>query len=320
MRLNIVQICKSLFILGSIGFSSVASAQTNASPTLPPENPPAAVEMPKPPPGVVALHDVVTGKGGTRDLHAEVAYPEKVTGLLPAVIYVHGGGWFKGSYKMTPIYNLARNGFFAASLEYRLSGEAKWPAQIQDCKLGVRWLRANAQQYHIDPNHIGVWGDSAGGHLVSCLGTMSDIKEFEGDGGYPGVSSNVQAVVDFFGPADFMDPTGSQKPLGKMVEGLLGSPLVQNPDLWKNASPITYVKAGDPPFLIAHGDSDSLVSLTQSTLLDAALTKAGVPHQLIVVKDADHGFKPRPGKTISPSKEEIRQAVLDFLTKNLKST
>ena len=163
--------------------------QTN-SPTANP-----APAYPPPPEGIVVLHDVVTGKGGTQDLHAEIAYPRNAATPLAAVIYIHGGGWIGGSQRQSPIPELAKAGYFAASIEYRLSNAAKWPAQIQDCKLGVRWLRANATKYHVDPDRIGVWGASAGGHLVACLGTMADVKEYEGDGGYPGVSSAVQAVV-----------------------------------------------------------------------------------------------------------------------------
>ena len=95
---------------------------------------------------------MVIGKGGGRDLHAEVAYPKDVMGPLPAVIYIHGGGWIGGSQKQSPILELAKAGYFAASIEYRLSNEAKWPAQIQDCKLGVRWIRANAAKFNVDPN------------------------------------------------------------------------------------------------------------------------------------------------------------------------
>ena len=208
---------------------------------------------------------------------------------------------------------------FAASIEYRLDNVAKWPAQIQDCKLGVRWLRANAVKYNVDPNRIGVWGASAGGHLVACLGTMADVKEYEGDGGYPGVSSSVQAVVDFFGPTDFITPTLYTPEALRLTTGLFGVPRDQNPDLWKSGSPVFYVKAGDPPMLLVHGDSDTLVPLAQSTVFDEALTKAGVPHELIVVKNAGHGFAPMPGTTIAPSNQEINQAVAAFFAKYLKT-
>ena len=116
------------------------------------------------------------------------------------------GGWIGGTYHWGGIVHLAQTGYFAASIEYRLDNVAKWPAQIEDCKLAVRWLRANAGKYHVDPNRIGVWGGSAGGHLVLCLGTMAEVKEYEGDVGYPGVSSAVQAVVDYYGPTDLVTP------------------------------------------------------------------------------------------------------------------
>ncbi|MCE0496331.1 MAG: alpha/beta hydrolase [Methylacidiphilales bacterium] len=271
-------------------------------------------------PGLVLLHDVVIGKGGDHDLHADICYPQNFSGTLTAVIYIHGGGWKAGSYKNYRIVQLARAGFFAASIEYRLSTVAKWPAQIQDCKLGVRWLRANAAQYHVDPDHIGVWGESAGGHLVACLGTMGDVPEDEGDGGYPGVSSDVQAVADFFGPTDFTSLTAANANpyVTSVLELLFGVPHDQNPDLWKSGSPLLYVKAGDPPMLIAHGDSDRVVPLVQSTVFDAALTQAGVPHQFIIVKNGDHGFKPLPGTTTDPSNDEINQATYAFFAKYLK--
>jgi acetyl esterase/lipase len=276
-----------------------------------------------PPPGVVLLHDVVIGKGGDRDIHAEVAYPEKITGLLPAVLSFHGGGWLYGDDKSSPLTALALNGYFAASIDYRLSNVAKWPAQIQDCKLAVRWIRANAAQYHVDPNRIAAWGGSAGGHLAACLGTMVDVPAYEGDGGYPGVSSTVQAVVDFYGPVDLSNPSdysSSNYNMPKLIQSLFGVPFATNPDLWKSGSPLFYVKAGDPPMLIIHGDSDKTVPLAQSVAFDAALTKAGVPHQFIIVKNADHGFVPVPGTTTDPSKTGIYHAVSVFLAKYIKGS
>lgn len=297
-----------LFLAFTIFTPLLKADGTNSAPTYAP-----------PPKGIVFLHDVVIGKGGDHDLHAEIAYPENATGPLPAVIYIHGGGWIGGSHKQSPILHLAQLGYFAASIEYRLDNVAKWPAQIEDCKLGVRWLRANAAQYHVDPNRIGAWGASAGGHLVTCLGTMADLKEYEGDGGYPGVSSAVQVVVDFFGPTDFTDPntTNYSEKAIRLTEGLFGMPREQNPERWKSGSPLVYVKAGDPPMLLVHGESDALVPPAQSTVFDAALTKAGVPHQLILVKNADHGFKNLPGTKIDPSYGEIQNDVDAFLAKYL---
>lgn len=289
-------------------------AQTRPPATTSPGYPP-------PPPGIVVLHDVVIGKGGDRDLHADIAYPEGATHPLTAVIWVHGGGWVSGTYKPSPILQLAQNGFFAASIEYRTSNIAKWPAQIQDCKLGVRWLRANAAKYQVDPNHIGAYGASAGGHLVACLATMSDPK-FEGDGGYPGVSSAVQAVVDSFGPTDFInyDPAINSPEANRVTEMLFGVPYKQNPDLWKSGSPVAYVKAGDPPVFIIHGDSDKTVPLAQATAFDAALTKAGVVHQFIIVKNCGHDLAANPGTRIEPDRDEIGKAIYAFFAKYLKGS
>jgi acetyl esterase/lipase len=283
------------------------SAQTN----LPPTNTSS---------GIQTQNDIVFGKGGDSDLHADIAWPINATKPMPAVIYIHGGGWIAGSYKGSPLMGIAHAGYFGASIEYRLDNVAKWPAQIEDCKLAVRWLRANAAKYNVDPNRIGVWGESAGGHLVTCLGTMAGVKEYEGDGGYPGVSSAVQAVVDFFGPTDFTRPD-IYTPMGiTYTEGLFGVPYAQNPELWKSGSPLFYVKPGDPPMLLVHGGSDGLVPVAQSIVFADALTKAGVPNQLIIVKNGDHGFKPLPGTTISPGKSEILKAVNAFFDKYLKGS
>ena len=267
---------------------------------------------------IVRLHNVVIGKGGGRDLHAEIAYPNRPNGLLPAIIYIHGGGWITGSPSEGPIEALAKAGYFAASIEYRLSGEAKWPAQIEDCKLGVRWLRANASKYHVAPDRIGVWGGSAGGHLALCLDTMADVKNYEGAGGYPGVSSAVQAVVDFCGATDFMDPGPYGKEALRFTQELFGVPHDQNPELWKSGSPIAYVKAGDAPLLLVYGDSDRLCPLIQATAFETALTKAGVPHRLIVVKNGMHGFQPVPGKTTEPSFEGIMRTMGAFFDQYLR--
>ena len=285
--------------------AQASAPATNSAPANPP-----------PPAGIVMLHDVVFGKGGDRDLHAEIAYPENAPAPMPAIIYIHGGGWVGGSYKSAPIVHLAQTGYFAASIEYRLDNVAKWPAQIEDCKLGVRWLRANAARYHVDPNRIGAWGDSAGGHLVACLGTMADVKEYEGDGGFPGTSSAVQAVIDYYGPTDFTHPApGIYTPKAiELTLGLFGVPFAQNTALWKSGSPLFYVKAGDPPMLLVHGDSDDLVPLAQSTVFDAALTRAGVPHQFLIVKNAGHGFA-----VVDPSHPEVYQTVDAFLAKYLKT-
>jgi acetyl esterase/lipase len=306
------------FLLWAFGALSLSSpAQTN-----PPAASSASVAAPGPfvVPDDVVVKTIVIGKAGAQDLHAQIGYPQNATKPLPAIINIHGGGWIGGSYKPNPFQTvfLAHSGYFTASIEYRLSNVAKWPAQLQDCKYAVRWLRANAAQYHVDPNRIGVWGQSAGGHLVACLATMTD-PHYEGDSGYPGVSSAVQAVVDFYGPVDFIDKGINSPVANKLQEGLFGSTLAQNPDLWKSGSPLFYVKAGDPPVLIVHGGADGLVPLGQSVAFDQALTQAGVPHQFILLKNSGHAFSLIHGYELDPAFQDVTTAMLAFFDKYLKA-
>ena len=276
---------------------------------------------------VTLLHDVEIGTGGGRTLHAEIAFPAKLPPKpMPAVIWIHGGGWRLGTHKKNTAQWLVDYGYFTASIEYRLSDEAKWPAQIEDCKLAVRWLRANAAKYHVDPDRIAVWGGSAGGHLVACLGTMDDPR-FEGQGGYPGVSSKVQAVVDYCGPVDFTKGgPGIQKNMAKAPDfespgliGLFGGSFKEKTALWKEGSPIAYVKPGDPPFLIVHGTKDQSVPYEQGEAMVAALKKAGVPVEFITVKGGGHGMRAAKGDPVAtPSPDEIKASVAAFLDKYLK--
>lgn len=276
------------------------------------------------PPGVEVIHDVEIGTGGGRTLHAEIARPKNPPPPpLPAVLWIHGGGWSGGSHKGNAAMWLATKGYFTASIEYRLSGEAKWPAQIEDCKLGVRWLRANAAKYNVNPDRIGCWGSSAGGHLVACLGTMDD-PQFEGTGGCADVNSRVQAVVDFCGPADFtVGSAGIQGTTGdrdaQALFGLFGAPFKEKPAAWKQGSPVHYVKAGNPPFLIVHGDKDKTVPHAQSEHLAAALQQAGVPVEFITVKGGGHGMNAAPSDPpAEPDRNALQAAVLAFFDKQLK--
>jgi acetyl esterase/lipase len=338
-------ICTLLLLI--LAQPDIATAQTNAPAAKPPPpvrkydplkfvapfllgdggDPNSAVGKDEPIKALAWLDNVVIGKGGGRDLHAEVAYPVNAQRPMPAVILIHGGGWAYGGPQ--PIHNMvsfpgnftarfAKQGYFTVFAEYRLSGEAKWPAQIQDCELAVRWLRANAAKYGVDPNRIGIWGYSAGGHLVACMATMSDVKEYQGDGGYPGVSSTVQAVVDWFGASDFTDPL-VQADSGVAIQGLMGMPYAQNPEAWKKASPVFYVKPNDPPILIIHGEEDQFLPVSQAKTFDAALTKAGATHQLVIVKNGKHSFVPKVGNTTDPTGPEIQKLTDDFLAKYLKT-
>ena len=215
---------------------------------------------------------------------------------------------------------LATKGYFTASIEYRLSGEATWPAQIEDCKLGVRWLRANAAKYNIDPDRIGCWDSSAGGHLGACLGVMDDLR-FEGSGGYAGVSSKVQAVCDFYGPTDMTQGSAGIQGAkegedSKAPLGLFGAPFKVKPELWRDGSPLVYVKAGDLPFLIVHGDADKSVPHEHSEKFVAALQKAGGPVEFITVKRGGHNLQALPGEEpAEPGQDAVNAAVLAFFDK-----
>jgi acetyl esterase/lipase len=288
-------------------------------------------EPPPPPAGVTAERDIVAGQSGGVPIHVDVAYPSAPSPTpLPALLYVHGGGWAAGHGPdgLGFCYAAARRGYFSATVDYRLSNVAKWPAQIQDCKLAVRWLRANAAKYNVDPNKIGAVGHSAGGHLVACLGTMDDPK-FEGDGGYAGVSSKVQAVSDWSGPADLTDgnfgngsdsvtPETRMHDIG-LLDALIGFTFDQRPDLWKDASPIMWIKPNDPPFQVVHGSVDEIVSVKQGEEFAAALQKAGVPTELIIIQNGGHGLGPRPGGPPAvPDHVELMKRVFAFFDKNLK--
>jgi acetyl esterase/lipase len=228
----------------------------------------------------------------------------------PLIVWIHGGGWTEGSKANPPGLGFLRHGFALASINYRFSQDAIFPAQLLDCKAAVRWLRAHAPTYGIDPGRIGVWGASAGGHLVALLGTTGGVKEFD-TGENLGVSSRVQAVCDWFGPTDFTGFPGPDKP-DSPVARLIGGPVSKNLEQAQRANPIHYISKDDPPFLIMHGDKDPVVPLAQSQLLVDALQKAGVPATFHVVPGGGHGgpeFRTR---------EEVDRLFVFFL-KNLQS-
>jgi acetyl esterase/lipase len=217
----------------------------------------------------------------------------------PLIIWVHGGAFRLGSKEgntndPVPTHYVER-GYAIASLNYRLSQHAIWPAQIQDCKAAVRWLRAHATQYRLDPNRFGAWGPSAGGHLVAMLGTTGHVTEFE-VGEYLGVSSRVQCVVDYFGPTDFLQMDTQRPPDGMIHDTpdspeseLIGGPIQENKEKTARANPVTYVTGNASPFLVVHGNQDPLVPYQQSVLLVNALLQAGVTVSFYTAIGAGHG-------------------------------
>lgn len=211
---------------------------------------------------------------------------------LPLVIWIHGGGWKKGSKQLIghQLYLLSQ-GFAVASLNYRLSRTDIFPAQIHDCRAAVRFLRKNAKTYHLDSDNIGLWGSSAGGHLVSLMGTSN--KKFDGSLGTIDVSNEVKAVCNWFGVTDFetMNKAIKSKPNKvKPLTMLLGESIENNPELARQASPITHVSDDTPPFLIMHGTADSIVPIEQSQIFYEKLTSHNIPVEYIIVEDWKHAF------------------------------
>lgn len=215
-----------------------------------------------------------------------------VKGPLPVIAYVHGGGWTTGSKDMarSQMMSLVQTGRYAAvSINYRLAWQSRWPAQINDVKAAIRWIRGNAPQYGFDPKRICASGSSAGGHLVGELGTTGGVASVEGTlGGYRRQSSRVQCVVDMMGPADLVNLDrvgGGNSPIVLM----LGGTAAEKPELARNASPIAFVDRSDPPFLLIHGSKDPTVPYTESVKMEAALRAAGVPVLFQTVEGGGHG-------------------------------
>lgn len=258
------------------------------------------------PPGVQVHRDLEYIPDGHERHRLDLYLPEQAARPLPVIVWVHGGGWQRGDKSNCPVIWFATNGYAVAAINYRFSSHAIFPAQIHDCKAAVRWLRANAGKYRLDPEHIGAGGGSAGGHLVALLGTTPDVKEFEGPGGHAGQSSRVQAVLDWFGPTDFLT-VGPKETRTR----LLGGDAQQNQEKAIKASPMTYVSKNVAPFLIMHGDGDKTVPLAQSEVFAEALQKAGAEATLLVVKGAGHGG----AKFTSP--ENLKQ-IEAFFAKHLK--
>lgn len=222
---------------------------------------------------------------------------------LPVVALIHGGGWVNGDrlgYAAAAI-QFARTGDYASvTVGYRLTKEAHWPAQIHDCKAAIRWIRARAKEYNLDPDKIAVMGSSAGGHLSSLIGTSGDVKELEGDlGPNTTFSSRVQCVVNLCGPQDFTQALmfgQEKKPVLKddAVIGLLGGNYEEKHAEAVAASPVTYVTKDDPPFITFHGSADQRVAYLHAEAIHAALQKASVPSLLIPITNGGHGSVGHP--------------------------
>jgi acetyl esterase/lipase len=257
-----------------------------------PDGPHRAARVPE---GTVVHRDLAYCSAGHPRQTLDLYVPHGATNA-PLVVWIHGGAWQAGSKDNCRALPLLQHGYAVASLNYRLSQHARFPAQIEDCKAALRWLRVHGREHGVATDRIGVWGASAGGHLVALLGTSGDVSEFD-VGEHTNVSSRVQAVCNWFGPSDFAVMDQQAGDTGRMRHNatdspeakLLGGPPEEKPKLAAKASPVTYVTADDPPFLHLHGDRDPLVPVGQSRLLHETLSKAGVESELLILEGAGHG-------------------------------
>lgn len=225
----------------------------------------------------------------------------------PWIVYVHGGAYLGGD-KDSPLMpkRLLERGWAIASLNYRLSTDAIYPAQIDDCKAAVRWLRAHAAEYRLDPGRCIAWGESAGGHLAALLGAAGDDR-----------ASAVQGVVDLYGPSDFLQMDAHAMPgtqqhdqPGSPASRVIGGPIQQNKEKVARANPVTYLTPNAPPFFLAHGTRDRVVPYHQSVLLATALAERGVRFVFHPVQNADHVF----GGITADQGKALDRAIDAFLT------
>ncbi|MBC8002391.1 MAG: alpha/beta hydrolase, partial [Opitutaceae bacterium] len=246
------------------------------------------------PDGVRAVKNIEYAQPGGHSLKLDLYLPEKPVGKLPIIVWIHGGSWKSGSKDFCPIAFMAQKGLAIVSLNYRLSTVAAYPAQLHDCKGTLRWLRAHAAEYQLDPDRIGIFGASAGGHLAALLATTGDAKDLEGDvGGNLEFSSRVEAVCAFYPPTDLnklvTNPKWRKSP-DSDVGRLLGGPIEENLDKAATANPINYITPKTAPIFLLHGDQDTLVPISQSEILYQALQKAGVESEFAIVKGKGHGI------------------------------
>ncbi|MFT5326171.1 MAG: acetyl esterase/lipase [Planctomycetaceae bacterium] len=238
--------------------------------------------------------DIEFAKVDGHSLKLDLYRPVRATSP-PLVVWVHGGAWRAGSKNSMPLGELVKRGFAIASVDYRLSPVAKFPAQVHDCKAAIRFLRAKAKQYGYDASRIGIAGSSAGGHLVAEIGVTNGHPKLEGTvGEHLDQSSSVHAIVDYYGPTNFLTILKQSTPHGLSVrvpalQLLLGSQPEENPALAKLASPVFHVDKNDPPLLIIHGDQDPQVPINQSHELHGHYKEFGLPVRLEVIHGGAHG-------------------------------
>jgi acetyl esterase/lipase len=258
------------------------------------------------------IPDVTYATVGDDALKLDIASPQGLDHPVPAIVLIHGGGWMAGRRQdMTSFAKqFAEHGYVAATISYRFAPKHKFPAQIEDVKAAVRYLRANAEKLHIDPQQIGAVGISAGAHLSMMLGLLDPADGMEGNGGNAEQPSKVQAVVSFVGPVnlarDSYNPAQTQ-----ILTAWLGANPKEKQAECKQASPLTYINKGDAPLLCFFGSKDPLVSYDQAFVIGDALAKAGIPGRVELLLGAGHGW-------VGPEMDRTLVATIDFFDQHLK--
>jgi acetyl esterase/lipase len=266
------------------------------------------------------VSDVEYCTGGGKPLLMDLLIPRHHIGTpTPTVLWIHGGGWEHGDKNAHSGGSfLADHGFVTATISYRLSGDSPFPAAIEDCKCAIRFLRANAAKYGIDPERIGVAGSSAGGHLAELVATSDQSAGFEGDGGWQPVSSRVQAAASYYGVSDLTMRFPQET--SEVIERFLQATRQGKPELYRKASPIFYVSKDDPPLLLVHGQQDDGVPFEQSSRMAEAYRGAGLKVEFIAVMNAGHDFEHKGDAPILPSVESVHQRTVDFFKHYLGTT
>ena len=254
-----------------------------------------------------AVEFLAPGRSQKADLYLPMTAPAGP--LRPAVVIIHGGGWSggkrDGQRELNIGTNLALHGYVGMSIDYALASKTKatWPQNLYDCKTAVRWLRKNAERLQIDPNRIGVIGGSAGGHLAAMITLTTPADGLDPQEPYGELSCRVACGVDLYGIADL--PTYHDA-------SMLGKSFAEAPELYRLASPVTYVRSNSPPLLIIHGTADTTVNLKQSEIFADVLKKAGAPYELMIIPGAEHSFD------LQPKQRDLRPVVLGFFDRHLK--
>ncbi len=290
-----------LFVTIAVLASPLFAASTNSQPPLAGSLPPEVRFEPD----VTFLQE---GRKELADLYLPATVPKDQR--APAVVIIHGGGWNSGDKRAAREINIGTNlalhGYVGMSINYALStgGKVTWPQYLHDCKTAVRWLRKHAARLHVDPEHIGVIGGSAGGNIAAMLAVTGPGENLDPAGPYGEFSCRVQCAVDLYGPAELLEYHDVK---------MLGQTRAEAPELYRAASPTTYADKTDPPILILHGTADTTVDLKQSELFAAALKQAGVQHELVIVEGAPHTFH------LQPKQQDLRPLVLGFFDKHLQN-